>query len=94
MYIDLKHGCILCVRLIINLGILCNLWVVNCSYLVVWVVASYNHIMLTARTMIRYDWNGLATPAWGSQTEVEYQLVVGTSVGVPTISPSANWCHQ
>ena len=52
-----------------------------------WVVASYNHIILTARTMIRYDWNGLATPAWGSQTEVEYQLVVGTGMGVPTISP-------
>ena len=36
-------------------------------------------------------WNGLATPAWESQTQVEYQLVMETSVGVPTVSPSANW---
>ena len=72
-----------------NLGVLRNLWVVNCSYLVVLVVITYD-CTLTARTMIRY-WNGLATPAWESQTQVEYQLVVGTSVGVPTISPSVNW---
>ena len=46
--------------------------------------------MLRAQT-IDY-WKGLTTPAWESQTQVEYQLVVETSMGVPIVSPSVNWC--
>ena len=82
MYIDSKHGCIilLCVRLIWTYYVICGL---STTATLLWVVTTYNR-MLTARTMIRY-WNGLATPGWGSQTQVEYQLVVETSVGVLTL---------
>ena len=81
MYIDhSKHGCILWVRLIWAYYVICGL---STTATLLWVVTTYNH-MLTARTMIRY-WNGLATPAWGSQTQVEYQLIVETSVEVPTL---------